>query len=278
MSTEIPQELQSVINMVPLLRAFFGEDVGIFVSDKEKYLIAQNGRVPLNLGTMDPIKPGSMAESIFKERKRVVRHVDKSVYGLAYLGTGVPIFSGNEVIGTFATTNPTDNLQMLNDVANGMRESVKDAAAGISSLAASAQQLAASATDLAGHAGGIEEEIKKMDQIMDLIKDIASQTHLLGLNAAIEAARAGEQGRGFNVVAEEIRKLASRTQSSAKDVSEKLSGIKGRITALLQNILQISSVAEEQSATTQEVNTSIQNIDPVTEKITDYTASLIKAR
>ncbi|MDA8335537.1 MAG: methyl-accepting chemotaxis protein [Peptococcaceae bacterium] len=159
-----------------------------------------------------------------------------------------------------------------------MRESVKDAAAGISSLAASAQQLAASATDLAGHAGGIEEEIKKMDQIMDLIKDIASQTHLLGLNAAIEAARAGEQGRGFNVVAEEIRKLASRTQSSAKDVSEKLSGIKGRITALLQNILQISSVAEEQSATTQEVNTSIQNIDPVTEKITDYTASLIKAR
>ncbi|HUW65829.1 MAG TPA: methyl-accepting chemotaxis protein [Spirochaetia bacterium] len=278
MPTEVQTELQSVIDMVPLLHSYFGDDVGIFVSDKEKYLVAQNGRVPLSLKPMDPIKHGSMAESIFQEKNRVVRHVDKSVYGLSYLGTGTPIFSGNELVGTFVTTNPTDNLEMLNNITNEMHETIKDAVTGISSLAASAEELAASSTDLAGNADGIENEVQKMDQIMDLIKDIASQTHLLGLNAAIEAARAGEQGRGFNVVAGEIRKLASRTQASAKDVSEKLYSIKGRITTLLENVLQISAVAEEQSATTQDVNTSIQKIEPVTEQISHYTNTLIKAR
>ena len=78
------------------------------------------------------------------------------------------------------------------------------------------------------------------------------------------------------MVAEEIRKLASRTQSSAKDVSGKLFSIKGKINGLLENILQVSAVAEEQSATTQEVNSSMQKIEPVTEQLNQYAMNLLK--
>ncbi|HUW64832.1 MAG TPA: methyl-accepting chemotaxis protein [Spirochaetia bacterium] len=272
----VPAEVQKIIDSIPLLRAYFGEEIGLFVSDTERYLVSIDGAVKLQIKVLDPVKPGSTARTTMQANKKVTLRVSKEVYGLPYIGMGVPIHAGNDVVGSFVTTTPIENLEMLNTISGEMHEAIKTAVSGISSLAASAQQLAASSTELASNTGSIEHEIKKMDEIMDLIKDIASQTHLLGLNAAIEAARAGDLGRGFNVVAEEIRKLASRTQSSAKDVSEKLYSIKGKVNALLENILQVSAVAEEQSATTQDVNSSMQKIEPVTEQLNQYANSLLK--
>ncbi|KTB67592.1 MULTISPECIES: methyl-accepting chemotaxis protein [Pseudomonas] len=96
------------------------------------------------------------------------------------------------------------------------REQVAQAVSGMSSMVVEINDSTQSVADLAS-------QVREIGKVIDVIRGIADQTNLLALNAAIEAARAGEQGRGFAVVADEVRALAHRTQTSTVDI-EKMIG------------------------------------------------------
>ncbi|WP_279286380.1 methyl-accepting chemotaxis protein [Desulfofundulus sp. TPOSR] len=132
-----------------------------------------------------------------------------------------------------------------------------------SSLSATSEEVAATTENLNSSAQKIRDEIKKTDGIVNLIEEIAEQTHLLGLNAAIEAARVGDAGRGFNVVAGEIRKLSQDTQRSVKEIMQTLHDVQQSIIDLTNSIEQVSSAAQQQAASSQEINASINELTAV---------------
>ena len=143
----------------------------------------------------------------------------------------------------------------------------------------------------------------QIGEIIQVIDDIADQTNLLALNAAIEAARAGEMGRGFAVVADEVRKLAERTTKATKEIAEMIKLIQrntaeavesieegteevknGREMAnkageslteiidasnrVLNDVNQVASASEEQSATAEQISRNIEGINNISKEST----------
>lgn len=224
-------------------------------------------------------------------------HLDKQLYELDQLATAMHQMSATAQDVATNAQHAADSARHAEDAASNGVEVVARTTDSIGLLTADMENIVSTVNELAGYSDNIES-------ILTVITEIADQTNLLALNAAIEAARAGDMGRGFAVVADEVRALASRTQQSTEEIKDMIqqlqSGVKnaentimnsremavktreeaGKADQVLNTIrdniqeinqmtIQIATAAEEQSATSEEINRNTTNIRDLSQSVAD---------
>lgn len=164
-------------------------------------------------------------------------------------------------------------ILILNSIQE-MNTAIAKATAAIQQLTASSEQLAVAGQHAAEISSKAGNDISSSTEILEMIKRVAGQTNLLGLNAAIEAARAGELGRGFSVVADEVRKLSDETNQSANKINNILNSISTTVTQVIQNTQENSGIIEEQATTTQSIAHMLEGIENSSRKLIDLAQKL----
>ncbi len=148
-----------------------------------------------------------------------------------------------------------DNIAQSNSLLENIVE-LGDKASGISQTLEGLNVLA---IDSMGTVQALSERAQDVASILGLIKDISDQTNLLALNAAIEAARAGEHGRGFAVVADEVRKLADRTDKAISEIHISLQSMKQDVTTIGEKFEEIQGSISESNASIGSFNAQMQD-------------------
>jgi len=261
--------LTSVIEAAPLFQQQNPLDNYIAISDHEGtillFLEAKTFKMHLKAGDRGSSK-GANAECVLT-RREVRKTLPKEMYGVVVKVICTPIFDGSEFVGVITSGMSFETQEKLHGAAENIAAAAEQITAAMQEIAAHSSQLAKEVENTRHSSERVVDEVKKTDDILQFVSDVAANSNLLGLNAAIEAARAGEQGRGFAVVADEIRKMAINSEQAVKDIKKLLQNIQAENAEMVKTITETAHLSERQAATTQEISSSMQQLSALAVEI-----------
>ena len=262
----IDQTIELLLRLVPDHAYFlFADHQGIV----RRIQTSSRFPFPMKIGDriQDDVLKNSNTASCFHNLKYSEAQGDPTRYGFPYISKSHPLIFGDDFLGVVSVVYPSDQTKIVEEGLANLSDQVGVLHSVGRQMAASGQEQAKNAEEILHRVTDLQEHATALETINALIGEVASQTNLLGLNAAIESARAGEQGRGFGVVAEEIRRLSLTVKDSAKQVSSKILEILQDIEVIQDRMETSTAHNQELSSQLQELAQSVEHIHTTSEQI-----------
>jgi len=264
-------------DFAPIIAEMFPEGAGLFITDNEKFISRQGSSkfdVPyVQVGVK--LSRDAVAFRVIKEKKMIIQKVPREIYGVPVLVVSYPLFdSSNRVMGTFGIATPVQISDSLQTIAGKLNQNLREISAVIQELAASSSSIMSSQHKLNQNIEEVSEYLLNINEVSSLIKKIAEDTKMLGLNAAIEAARAGKVGAGFSVVATEIRKLSDQSRDTVTWIRDLTGNIARKIQDTKTSSEHSLKSTDQQAIATQEVSNNLQEITEMAHKLEEIALKL----
>ncbi len=263
-------KLQAIIDSIDFYQVTYPEDACIIVADTEKVIAYKPGnQVDLKIKVGDPVAKyrGTTTEKSLSLGKFMREERGSEDFGMAYIASAQPIFDGGKVIGVLSAI-------ISNEKMDGMRLLATELSSSVEEMSATNEELAVASVDVSNRLGELSKfsesmtgDIQQINTIVNLVKDLAMKSKILGLNASIEAARSGEHGRGFAVVASEIQKMSQSSTDSAESITNQLESIKQSIDQVNESANQIATFTQQFSVSMHELTDAYKGINSVAEKL-----------
>lgn len=173
----------------------------------------------------------------------------------------------NEMVST--SQDVSSHAEQANQNAKSMQDQAVDGNSVMENTVLATHTLLENMVNVSNQIKTVDENSVSIDSVVDVINDIAEQTNLLALNAAIEAARAGEQGRGFAVVADEVRTLAQRTQTSTTEIRNTIEKLQQGTRTAVEAVQSSRQEAEQVGTKASEASESFTGITQSVSKSTE---------
>jgi len=265
---EFDNELQqSFYNMLPYMQYFFEDEIAFTMSNTKEFIKVVNSEtINMNASPGDPLRPGGAAYECIKAKKVVSAIVPKEVFGVEIKAVGIPVKNDSgQILGSIVLVKSLKRHYEILNISKNLSDSLKTISDMSNTITLDAEKAVDSNTEILFDVNEAKDSSQKTDEVLSFVKNIASKTNLLGLNAAIEASRAGEQGRGFSVVANEIRKLSSSSSESINEITDILKKIETAVNNISLKIDDSNTLFKSQLSSVQQITASIQEISSTAE-------------
>ncbi|MED5018780.1 methyl-accepting chemotaxis protein [Paenibacillus chibensis] len=269
--------LDIIITAVPYIKQITGGGMMIGVTDRDKFLLYEpSDTIDFGIKAGDPIPEEDANLKTALTGKHSTTQLPAEIYGNRILASAIPIRDElGQVIGVLATAQSYENQERLEEYMmriEGISSRLVDM---VQNVAAHSEELSATSEHILDNSKNAVQESARVNKTIDFIRNISSQTNILGLNASIEAARAGQLGAGFHVVAKEVRKLSEDTKRATQQISDTLGSVQHSIRQMESDFTQIASSSQEQAVLVTEFMEVIEQLNHAGEDMKKFVSGLI---